>query len=492
MDSVSSAERLLKDGAPKKAAAMASKALAKLKQTGSAADVVSALQVLTRAHCATQDIQKSQAILKDFRAEFQRKGEQQSETLVICLQGDCYLANGDIEDALSMANEALELAVGQRDKKGEAAALATKAKISTQTGNTDEAITHRRAVAYILHECKDYEGEALELLSVAELHFWQAQHGECVSTAKRAAKIFRDVGHKHAEAGALRVGAEAAWAQGVMKQVRWGGEDDGALPMAMASLELYKEAGIVEGQIDLSNMIAQVLLQMGDFEEASQMVEVAMDKAQMVGNRAALGLALKTGVHALIGRMNARGANATQKSMRELADKATSAASSLVDLWANADKASQSEAHYVNGSALFARGQALKEKKFENALMAADRSVELAREAQQRKSEAAALVLKAQIHFAMSEINPAADALEAADAIYKEEMDVDGKENTSNILRKMRGSYEWSKRKVTPKLDGSGKPAAVEGVPIGATGLNSAYVYIHFDELRGRAAKNIG
>jgi tetratricopeptide (TPR) repeat protein len=471
---------------------MVSKALSKLKDGSNAANTIRALEVMARARCATQDALKASKILKEYRDEFRQKGDKNNEVVAFSLEAECCLSNGDIEAALSKVAEGLELAVTERNKMGEAAILRVKSKILIQKGSTDEAITVGKTVAHILKECRDFEGQAIELLSVAESLHWLAQYDECITTAKQSVKIFRNIGHRHGEANALRLGADAAWAHGVLRKVSWQGDDEGALPMATAALESYKEAGIVDGQLETGSMIAQVLLQMGEYEESLQMCEETHKKAMEAGNRAVAAETLKTSVKSHIGRIDGRRSTATQKTLVQWGDNAVQVASALEGMWVTADKASQSEAQYIKGSALLARGQVAKEANFQNAVAAADKSVQCAREAQVRKLEAAALVLKAEIHFAMAEINPAADALERAGQIYKEDMDVDGHEKGADLLRKFRASHLWAKRK--PKLT-DGKAAEASDIPLGATGLDSVArgrLHVHFDNLRGRAAKNIG
>jgi tetratricopeptide (TPR) repeat protein len=496
MQSLRQAEQLLKDGEAKKAGFMASKALAKLKQDGSAADVVSALEVMTRAYCTTQDAVKALAILKDCRSEFQRKGDRHSEVLITSLQAEAHLATGSSDEALSRAEEALEMAVQDRDRLAEAAALRAKAKVCSFTGNSDETVTLSKTVAHILYECKDFEGQGLELLTVAETHFYLAQYSECIATAKQAAKIFREVGHTNAEANALRMGAEAAWAQGSLNQVSWRGKDEGALPMAREALELYKKTGMVDGQVETCGMIAQVLLQMEEFEQAQSAGLEALKKARESGNRVIQAESLKTIVNALLGRLTYRISTATQTSLKEIGDAAVEVASQLEVLWATADEASLCEASYVKANALLERARALHETKLDNAVASADLSVHCAKEAQLRKWEAAALCLKADIHFQMKDINPAADAVDEAFRIYKEDGDMEGLDAVKKLFAKFRSSYEWSKRKVkvTDGKDAGMVDTDYTAIPVGATGLDIArgYLHIHFDNLRGRAAKNIG
>lgn len=501
MEGVRTAEELLKAGQPRRAAVTASKALAKLKQGGTPADVVSALEILVRAQCMNQDAEKSIATLKEFKAVFREKSDKKCEVLVTCLEAECYLAKSSVEDALSCVEIGLEMARAERDRTGEASALRTKAKCLTQTGETDEAITLGRTVAAILRETKDYEGESLELLSVSELHFYLAQYGECVTAARRAAKLFEELGHIQAQATALTIGAEAARAQGILRHVSWQAADEGALPMATAALQLYEQAGIVDGQMQSRSRIASVLFQMGNFDEAAHVAEAAVGQAMLVGNRAIMGEALATRVKAILARINMRQSTATAKSVRQWADSAVEAALQLETLWGETitDKGLQSEAKLHTANALFTRSQALNEKTFDDAFAAAARSLEIAQEAKLQKQQADALCLEAQIHFAAQNINAAADRLESARAMYKENMHADGLDNAEALYRKFRSSYLWSKRKVRAeaRIEDYGidqlnaAPNKWDYAPKGARGLNG-YVHVHFDNLMGRAARNIG
>jgi tetratricopeptide (TPR) repeat protein len=280
MEQVVSAAAFLQNGDYKQATLMAQKAMNKLKKSGNVTDLFQALEIRVNAMYATQDYDKAAEVLRSVLTEYKGSGEKKGEVLVTCLLADALLNKGETEAAMAKAEEAKELAKDQRDRSGEAVALRTLSKIHMRLNNLDEALNLGYRVSDIMEESKDYESQAFELTSLAELHQQAGQDNECIAAVRKAAKLFQKVPNRDGEAQALRIGAEASWASGVIRKSTWdSGDDEGALPMSTRALDLFRSLGNLDGQIAMATMQGQLLLQLNEFDEAYQ---VAIETSEML------------------------------------------------------------------------------------------------------------------------------------------------------------------------------------------------------------------
>merc|ERR1712050_789093 len=153
-------------------------------------------------------------------------------------------------------------------------------------------------------------------------------------------------------------------------------------------------------------MQGQLLLQLNEFEEAYQVAaETADILPRLDFTSEQLGSNLKTAIHALLGRLNARTKTATLKSKKQWSQNAVDMSTQLVTAFAGCAKNDQSDSFSILARALLAKGKALKEKGFAAAVQAAEKSVALASEVQDPLLLANAYMLQAEAHFADEDIN---------------------------------------------------------------------------------------
>mmetsp|Transcript_2771 Transcript_2771/g.4193 ORF Transcript_2771/g.4193 Transcript_2771/m.4193 type:complete len:497 (+) Transcript_2771:72-1562(+) len=496
MEQIITAETLFEHADYKRASLTAKKAMDKLMKVGNYTEAVRALEIRANSMHALQDSEKATMLLGEVLGEFKQKGETHFEILVTSLIADASLSKGDTQGALRKAEEAKELAKDRRDGIGEAVALRTLAKINIQLGELDEAIRFSYRVADIMQECKDLEAQAFELYSIAQLHLHARQFSDSIVSAKKAVSLFRKVANKEAEANAFRVGAEASWHAGVLRVASWQeGRNDCALSMCLAALELYKYVGNVQKQIATGIMVAKLFFELHDYEEASEMA-MAMWQISMKANssKAEIMESIKLYIDALTSRHSARKSTATLKTQRGWLQAAVDAAKELVALSMHLPKPEQAEANRILAKALLVKETALSDGSVAHALQAAEKYLDCAVQSQDRGLQAAALLLLAELHFHNKDINAAIEANNRAEEMYKDAMDVFGQAKVESLRSKFRFSDQWSKVRVKAS-DGSLRKAIdveKEAMPAIATGWKNATLYIHFDNLQARAAKNIG
>lgn len=501
------AQGLLGQGDAQKAYVKAKRALGLFQKESDFDGAGRALITLVGSYLAAEKFQDAMKAAEGMLAEFKKAGQRKLEVTATTCMAEVHFAMGKPEIALKVAREAIELAQELRERQAEVLALRTCVKVSLSLGDMDEALQSSFRAADLCRECKDVDGEAVELLAAAEILLSRAEWEDALSTAKKAAKLFKSVGNTQGQANALEIGATAASAAGVMKQASWGDGDagSGAIDMSAASLKLYKLIGDGAGQISAGLMLANLQLQVGDYGHAEQTAGETAAVAGQLGLQAKKGDAHITCSDALIHKMTARQKDLSDATIAELITKAVEHAGQAVVL----------VPQFVNGSIQVMRGRALRQLAHAthvqkevikvtdpNTQAYIKEAVGIFQTWKEKELEAKAQLLLADIAFKAKDINEAADAVERAMQLYQELVDREGQVQAGDILFQLRTSPLWNKRVQKPALatggaatDETKESKFLPGIAPGAQGLKNikgGSVYIHLDNLKGRAAKNIG
>jgi tetratricopeptide (TPR) repeat protein len=100
-----------------------------------------------------------------------------------------YLDLGRLDDAILVANEALEIRVETGDRRGEAATLQMLGMIRSRLGEPDTAIEHLLAARVILVEMGHYEYESMVLNSLANVYLKLDDHALAIEMCLEALEV---------------------------------------------------------------------------------------------------------------------------------------------------------------------------------------------------------------------------------------------------------------------------------------------------------------
>mmetsp|Transcript_85519 Transcript_85519/g.147857 ORF Transcript_85519/g.147857 Transcript_85519/m.147857 type:complete len:521 (+) Transcript_85519:93-1655(+) len=466
-----------------------------------------ALITLVGSYIAAGKLQDAKQIAEGMQADFKKAGQQKQEVMAMTCMAEVLFALGKPENALSTAAEAADLAQSVRDREAEGIALRTSIKVNLSIGNTDDALQMTFRAADLCRECKDVEGEALELLAAAEILLSRAEHVDAFSTAKKAAKLFQSVGNALGQANALATAASAAAVNGVVKQSSWrsGDAGDGAIQMSTAALRLYKSVGDVPGQMSAGNMLASFLMQVGEYEQAEKIGQDTADVCAKAGLSEQQGEALITVSDAVLQRMSARSDSLSEQKRMEMLNKAVAVATDAVSKQpefstSDAVQAIRAKALYQFAQATYTQTKVLGTKSTQACLDAIRTSVQIQKDQKDEAGEARSLLLLSEVALMHKNIDEAADSAERAKQLFKDLVDRPGEKKATAQVWALMSSSLWRQRTVPEPIQDASAPAGKElkflpGIAPGAQGLqktNGGMVYIFLDNLKGRAAKNIG
>lgn len=465
-----------------------------------------ALTTLVGSYIAAGKLQDAKQVADGMLADFKHAGQQKHEVTAKTCIAEVLFAMDKPQNALSTVTEAADLAQSLRDREAEGLALRTHIKVNLILGNIDEALQMTFRAADLCRERKDVEGEALELSAAAEILLSRAEYVDAISTAKKAAKLFQNVGNASGQAGALLTGASAAAVNGVIRQSSWRSEDtgDGAIQMTTRALRLYKSVGDLNGQLTAGNMLASLHLQVGDYEQAEKLGQEMADICAKSGLSEQQGEALITVSDAMLQRTYARSDSLSEETRVEMLFKAVAVAVDAMNKQPEfstslAVQAVRAKALYQYAQAAHSLTKVLRQKSTNEVLDAVRRSVEIFKDQQDAAGEARSLLLLSEVAVLHRRIDEAADAAERAQELFKELVDREGEKKAASQLWSLRRDPLWRLRTVPEPIQDTLAPAAKEsiflpGLAPGAhlQNVKGGTTYVFVDNLKGRAAKNIG
>lgn len=197
--------------------------------------------------------------------------------------GDVAINRGDLEDARSYYNRALEISRDIRYRVGEAKSLTNLGSVNWQLDDRERAAEHYEQALEIYREIGDHHEGARCLKNLGLVAWGRGDYTEADRFFDRSLDIYREIGDRLGEAGCLNNrGLVAKDIGAVQKADEW----------YRRSLEIYREIGDRYGEsIALSN-IGILAQDRGDIDESeryhTRSLEIARDVDDQLGEAACL------------------------------------------------------------------------------------------------------------------------------------------------------------------------------------------------------------
>jgi tetratricopeptide (TPR) repeat protein len=182
---------------------------------------------------------------------------------------------GDIERALQLWQQSLEIKERIGDVQGKAATLANMAGVIAQQGDIERALQLWQQSLEIDERIGDVQGKAATLHSMAGVIAQQGDIGRALQLWQQSLEIEERIGDVKGKAATLHEMA------GVIAQQ---GDIERALQLWQQSLEIKERIGNVQGKAATLHEMAGVIAQQGDIERALQLWQQSLEIDERIGN----------------------------------------------------------------------------------------------------------------------------------------------------------------------------------------------------------------
>ncbi|MEP7134536.1 MAG: tetratricopeptide repeat protein, partial [Chloroflexota bacterium] len=187
-----------------------------------------------------------------------------------------YEMRGDLDRALSLYEESLQLIEQLGDKQGKAASLHAIAKVFLTRGDLDRALSLYEESLTLHEQFGDKQGKATSLSQMAEVFLTRGDLDHALSLYEESLALKEQLGDKKGKSTSLYQMAEVFLGRGDL---------DRALSLYEESLALDEQLGDKKGKAASLHAIAQVFLTRGDLDHALSLYEESLAFIGQLGDK---------------------------------------------------------------------------------------------------------------------------------------------------------------------------------------------------------------
>jgi len=359
-----------------------------------------AVRLVIKALVAQEKAEEALKLAEEHVKDFSNAGNDKAAATVKLGLADAYVARERPKEALKVAKQALEGFKKLQDEASRAKTLQAMASIDLKQGTPfclKRALQQAKEALNYFQVVGDTKEEAATLLTISKAHLLRQEFQEAFTEADKSASLCRESSNKKDEASALREVTNAL--------IELREEHEVALQASMESLELCDEVGDPMGEIEARKILAGIYMTSGVPEMAVQTLNTALEAARELKERRQIRSVLE-----MVVQMNV-GQGQTDKAL-EAVQKEARIAKSSGDLRRRL-AAAQSLVSLQVG--LGNQGEAVETAK---------EAVKFADEGSDKKVQAWAELLLAEVYANGDSCEEALDEVEKARAVFKELGDV--------------------------------------------------------------------
>ncbi|QLE49509.1 tetratricopeptide repeat protein [Nostoc sp. C057] len=240
-------------------------------------EVTEDFRVLTRiAYCERQlgDVDKA---LKHYQQALNLCPlEEEADKALIYLQLGMLKANkGEVDEAIALYNQSLEIEERIGDVQGKAATLHQLGIIYANKGEVDEAITLLNQSLEIEERIGNVQGKAATLQQLGIIYADKGEVNEAIALYNQSLEIFERIGNVQGKAATLNN-------LGYIYANK--GEVDQAIALFNQSLEITERIGNVQGKAATLNNLGRIYANKGEVDEAIALFNQSLEITERIGN----------------------------------------------------------------------------------------------------------------------------------------------------------------------------------------------------------------
>ncbi|MEA5568305.1 tetratricopeptide repeat protein [Anabaena sp. UHCC 0399] len=205
----------------------------------------------------------------------QRIGDVEGEAATLYQIAVIYECFGEVEQAIALYNQVLEIDERTGNVKGKAATLHQLAIIYAKLGEVEQAIVFNQQSLEIRQHIGDVQGEANTLHSLARIYVNLGELEQAITLNQQSLEIKQRIGDVQGEAATLHNLAD------IYAKL---GEVEKAIALYHQSLEIFQRIGYLQGQAATLNNIAGIYANNGEVEKAIALNQQSLEIKQRIGD----------------------------------------------------------------------------------------------------------------------------------------------------------------------------------------------------------------
>jgi tetratricopeptide (TPR) repeat protein len=221
------------------------------------------------------EVEEALRLYRDSLEIEERIGDVQGKAATLHAMAGIFAQQGEVEEALRLYRDSLALKERIGDVRGKAATLHNMAGIFAQQGEVEEALRLYRDSLDLQERIGDVQGKAATLNNMAGIFAQQGQVEEALRLYRDSLDLNERIGDVRGKAATLHNMAIIFAQQGQVEE---------ALRLYRDSLDLKERIGDVQGKAATLHQMAGIFAQQGQVEEALRVYRDSLDLKERIGN----------------------------------------------------------------------------------------------------------------------------------------------------------------------------------------------------------------
>jgi len=291
-----------------------------------------AVRLIVDAQINNYDYDEAIATTKEAQAHFKKEEDAEAEIEAITLAVNVQWAKGDYEEAFNAASSAQAAFEKAKDKKQEAAAFVIVARTRVMGTELAEGRAAYEKAVQLYKEIGEKKLAASTMEALCKTVAEEQDFSAALKVAREMRTLAKEASAKREEASSCTLIANAHMQAAQQEGLRDAASEEEMVQSAKDGLRMFEELGDEPGIASAKNILAGVLLQKDDYDEALPMAKQAEASFRSLGDRVGLTAALMLGARASLTKGNLHSAMWDAKqawtNAHEMGDAWTEAAAS--------------------------------------------------------------------------------------------------------------------------------------------------------------------
>ena len=221
------------------------------------------------------DVDKAMKMYEDALQILERIGDEKGKSATLHSMASIFRQRGDVDKAMKMYEDALQIKERIGDEKGKSATLHEMAYIFLQRGDVDKAMKMYEDALQIDHRIGDEQGKSATLHEMAYIFLQRGDVDKAMKMYEDALQIDHRIGDEQGKSATLH---EMAYI------FRQRGDVDKAMKMYEDALQIKERIGDEQGKSATLHEMAYIFRQRGDVDKAMKMYEDALQILERIGD----------------------------------------------------------------------------------------------------------------------------------------------------------------------------------------------------------------